>query len=123
VGFRRVAIWIGKPPLNMADGSFSTKHFGVSNFTSRLTSALLGSATLVLVYFLGKKLYSPPVGFLSALVLGTLTTFFEFARRAMTDVPFVFFVVGSIYFFVLTEKAAKQKKPIGTRFQAASFLG
>ncbi len=121
--FGGVAIWIGKPPLNMWLMALFYQAFGVSNFTSRLTSALLGSATLVLVYFLGKKLYSPPVGFLSALVLGTLTTFFEFARRAMTDVPFVFFVVGSIYFFVLTEKAAKTEKTDWYAVSSGVFFG
>ena len=30
-----------------------------------------------------------------------------FARLAMTDVPLVFFILGSIYFFVLSEKTEK----------------
>jgi len=56
------------------------------------------------VYFLGKKLYNPYVGFLSAAVLGTLSTFYVYSRLAMTDVPLVFFILGAIYFFVLSEK-------------------
>ena len=121
--FGGVSVWIGKPPLNMWLMALFYQAFGVSNFTSRLTSALLGSATLVLVYFLGKKLYNPSVGFLSAIILGTFTTFFEFAQRAMTDVPFVFFVVGSIYFFVLTEKAEKTEKTDWYAVLSGAFFG
>jgi 4-amino-4-deoxy-L-arabinose transferase-like glycosyltransferase len=53
---------------------------------------------------LGKKLYNLHVGLLSALVLGTFTTFYLFARHAMLDVPFVFFILASIYFLLLSEK-------------------
>ena len=104
------AIWIGKPPLTMWLMSLSYQLFGVSNFSSRLISAIFGSLSLVLVFYLGKKLYNSFVGFLSAVILGTFATFYEFARRAMTDVPFIFFVVGSLYFFVLSENPAKKGK-------------
>jgi outer membrane protein assembly factor BamB len=97
-------LWIGKPPLYMWLMALSYQFLGVTNFTSRLPSAVFGSLSLVLIFYLGKKLYNPSVGFLSALVLGTFTTFYEFARRAMTDVPFVFFIMASIYFFVLSDK-------------------
>ncbi len=64
-----------------------------------------GTLSLVLVFYLGKKLYNRYVGLLSALVLGTFTTFYVFSRLAMTDIPLVFFILGSIYFFVLSEKS------------------
>jgi 4-amino-4-deoxy-L-arabinose transferase-like glycosyltransferase len=62
---------------------------------------------MVAVFYLGKKLYNVHVGLLSALVLGTFTTFYVFARHAMTDVPFVFFTVASIYFLILSEEPEK----------------
>jgi outer membrane protein assembly factor BamB len=96
--------WIAKPPLNMWLMSLAYQVFGVSNFSSRFWSAVFGALSLVLVFYLGKKLYNLYVGFLSALVLGTFTTFYVFARLAMIDVPLVFFILGSIYFFVLSEK-------------------
>jgi outer membrane protein assembly factor BamB len=96
--------WAGKPPLNMWLMSLAYQVFGVNNFSSRFWSAVFGALSLVLVYYLGKKLYNSYVGLLSALVLGTFTTFFAFARLAMTDVPLVFFILASIYFFVLSEK-------------------
>src|SRR5208337_5138042 len=105
-----VTFYIGKPPLNMWLMSLAYQVFGVNNFASRFWSAVFGALSLVLVFYLGKKLYNRYVGFLSALVLGTFTTFYVFARLAMTDVPLVFFILGSIYFFVLSEKTEKTNR-------------
>jgi outer membrane protein assembly factor BamB len=102
--------WVGKPPLNMWLMSLAYQVFGVNNFASRFWSGVFGALSLVLVFYLGKKLYNVYVGFLSALVLGTFTTFYGFARLAMTDVPLVFFILGSIYFFVLSEKTEKTNR-------------
>jgi outer membrane protein assembly factor BamB len=96
--------WVGKPPLFMWLMSLAYQVFGVNNFASRFWSAVFGTLSLVLVFYLGKKLYNLYVGFLSALVLGTFTTFYVFARHAMIDVPSVFFILASIYFLVLSEK-------------------
>jgi outer membrane protein assembly factor BamB len=97
-------LWISKPPLGIWLMALSYQFLGVSNFAARLSSAVFGSLSLVLVFYLGKKLYNPAVGFMSALILGSFTTFYEFARRAMTDVPFVFFVLASVYFFLLSDE-------------------
>ena len=103
--FGGLAVWIGKPPLFMWLVSLGYQAFGVSNVVTRFWSPIFGSLTLVLVFFLGKKLYNSTVGFnMSALVLGTFTTYYLFARHAMTDATFVFFIVASFYFFVLSEK-------------------
>ena len=97
--------WVGKPPLVIWLMTISYQIFGVTNFAARFWSPIFGALSLVLVYFLGKKLYNPYVGFLSAVVLGTLTTFYQYSRLAMTDVPLVFFILGAVYFFVLSEKS------------------
>ena len=110
LGFWRCIFGSGKPPLNMWLMSLAYQVFGVNNFASRIWSAVFGALSLVLVFYLGKKLYNRYVGFLSALVLGTFTTFYMFARLAMTDVPLVFFILGSIYFFVLSEKTEKTNR-------------
>jgi 4-amino-4-deoxy-L-arabinose transferase-like glycosyltransferase len=112
--------WSGKPPLLMWLMSLAYQIFGVNNFASRIWTAGFGALSLVLIFYLGKKLYNTYVGFLSAIVLGTFTTFYVFARLAMTDVPLVFFILGSIYFFVLSEKTEKTN-----RYAALSglFLG
>jgi outer membrane protein assembly factor BamB len=101
---------IGKPPFLMWLMSLAYQVFGVNNFASRIWSAVFGTLSLMVMFYLGKKLYNSYVGFLSALVLGTFITYFVFARYAMTDVPFVFFFVASVYFFVLSEKTGNDWK-------------
>ena len=98
------SFYIAKPPLNMWFMSLAYQVFGINNFSMRIWSALFGDLSLIAVFYLGKKLYNSYVGFLSAIVLGTFTSFFVLARHAMTDVPFVFFSLVSIYFFVQSEK-------------------
>ncbi len=102
--YGEVSFLIGKPPLLMWLMSLTYQIFGINNFASRIWTAAFGTLSLVLVFYLGKKLYNSYVGFMSALILGTFLTFSEFARLAMTDVPLVFFLSASIYFFVLSEK-------------------
>jgi 4-amino-4-deoxy-L-arabinose transferase-like glycosyltransferase len=99
-----LSFYIAKPPLNMWFMSLAYQVFGINNFSTRLWSAVFGALTLIVVFYLGKNLYDSYVGFLSAIVLGTFTSFFVLARHAMTDVPFVFFSLVSIYFFVQSEK-------------------
>ncbi len=102
-----LGIWTGKPPLTMWLMALSYQVFGINNFSTRLTSALFGTLSLVVVFYLGKKLYNVYAGFLSAIVLGTFTTFFAFATHAMLDVPLIFFMLTSIYFLVLSENKEK----------------
>jgi outer membrane protein assembly factor BamB len=104
-----ILMWIGKPPLFMWLMSLAYQIFGINNFAARFWSAIFGTLSLVLVFHLGKKLYNLHVGLLSALVLGTFTTFYVFARHAMLDVPFVFFILASIYFLLLSEKTESAK--------------
>ena len=61
--FGGLAVWIGKPPLLMWLISLAYQVFGVNNFASRFWSAIFGALSLVLVFFLGKKLYNRYVGF------------------------------------------------------------
>ncbi len=68
-------VWTGKPPLLMWLISLAYQVFGVNNFASRIWSAVFGTLSLIIVFYLGKKLYNPYVGLMSALVLGTFTTF------------------------------------------------
>jgi eukaryotic-like serine/threonine-protein kinase len=106
-GYGDLNFWIAKPPLYMWLMSLSYQVFGFSNFSTRLVSPVFGILTLIMVYYLGKLLFNRKVGFISAIVLGTFATFFSFSGHAMTDVMFVFFIVSSIYFILLSEKGQR----------------
>ena len=104
------AIWAGKPPLLMWLMSLSYQAFGVNNLATRFWSPVFGVLSLVAVFYLGKKLYSPLVGLLSAIVLGTFTTFFAFATHAMTDGPMLFLILASIFFVLLSEETKNKDR-------------
>jgi outer membrane protein assembly factor BamB len=101
--FGEVNFWIAKPPLYMWLMSLSYQLFGFSNFSTRLISPIFAALSMVMVYYLGKKLYSQKTGFAAAMVLGTFATFFIFARHAMTDVMLLFFITAGIYFILASE--------------------
>jgi 4-amino-4-deoxy-L-arabinose transferase-like glycosyltransferase len=84
--------------------------FGVSNFSTRFWTAIFGVLSCVVTFYLGKKLYNRFVGLLSVLVLSTFSSFYAFARLAMLDVPFVFFMLASVFFFLLSEEPEKSNR-------------
>ena len=47
---------------------------------------------------------------MSAIVLGTFTTFFAFATHAMTDGPMVFLILASVFFLLLSEETKNKKR-------------
>lgn len=98
-----------KPPLFIWLVALSFKIFGISDTSAKVPGALLGWATVLLVYFLTKELYGEdktdettrewlPV--LSMLCMATTQYFLKNAGHVMTDVPFTFFFTAAIYFYV-----------------------
>ncbi len=101
------ALWTGKPPLLMWLMSLSYQAFGITNFAARFWMPIFGALSLVLVFFLGKKLYNRTVGLLAVAVLGTFSTFYLFATHAMIDILLLCLGLASLYFFVLAEDDGK----------------
>lgn len=122
--FGRQSLYIAKPPLFLWLMSLSYQLFGANNLGTRFWSAVFATLLLVLIFYLGKNLYNRHVGFLSALVLGTFFTFNIFAKRGMTDVTLIFFLVASIYFLFLSEKQDKPDRyvALGGLFFALAFM-
>lgn len=106
------SLWIGKPPLYFWLMALAYQVFGVNNFSTRFWSPVFGVLSCVVVFYFGKRLYNRSTGFLAVLVLSTFFTFFSFARHAMLDVPFIFFMLTSIFFFVVYERQGENAKYI-----------
>jgi len=70
-----------KPPLfNWLGSSFAKLYGEVTEHTSRLPSALAAAAGLLILYFIGRRLFGERAGFLAALILGTTPLYIEFGR-------------------------------------------
>jgi 4-amino-4-deoxy-L-arabinose transferase-like glycosyltransferase len=90
-----------KPPLFfwlIALSSFLWQ--GFTSFSARFPSGLFGTLTVLLTFFLGKKLYGSRTGFLSALILATSFEFAYLSTRANIDATLTFFTTASIFFFL-----------------------
>lgn len=100
-------VWYEKPPMHMWLMSFSMNVFGISEFAARFPSAVLGFATVLLVYFFGKRLFSKLTGFISALALLTTFQFLYYSRSSMLDVGVTFFITLCLYLFYLAQNRTK----------------
>lgn len=88
------------PPFSFWLIAFTAKAIGGMNeFAARFPSALFGVLTLLLIFFLGKRLFSEKTAFLTALILATSIAFLWFVRRANTDATLTLFTTAAITFF------------------------
>jgi 4-amino-4-deoxy-L-arabinose transferase-like glycosyltransferase len=90
-----------KPPLFfwlIALSSFLWQ--GFTSFSARFPSGLFSTLTVLVTFFLGRKLYGSRTGFLSALILATSFEFAYLSTRANIDATLTFFTTTSIFFFL-----------------------
>ncbi len=73
--------------------------FGFTEFAARLPAAVLGLATVLVSYALGRRLFGPRVGLLGGVVLITSPLFIVLSRTVMHDISLTFFISLALYFF------------------------
>lgn len=91
--------WYDKPPLFYWLEMISYSLFGISDYTSRLPSALLGMATVGLVYTQCKNIFNQKIAFLSSIVLLTSLGFLYVGRAAITDMSLMLTLTAAMLFF------------------------
>src|SRR5579872_965329 len=94
------ALFSHKPPFMYWMMMAAYQVLGVTEFAARLPSAIFGTATVLLVWRLGRILYSPGVGFWAGIVLATSLNFVVISRAATCDAELIFFCTLPIYVFV-----------------------
>src|SRR5712691_542138 len=90
-----------KPPLYhwlAALVSQAANH--IDEFTVRFPSALLSTAGVFLVYFVGAAVWGRPAGLISALVLATSFEWRQAAKGARVDMTLTFFMLCSFLYFL-----------------------
>jgi 4-amino-4-deoxy-L-arabinose transferase-like glycosyltransferase len=108
------------PPMFPWLEALSMKVFGVTDFAAKFPAALAGLLTIVLTYLVAKELFNafwPPV--LSMLILSGTQYFIKYAMHSMTDVPFTFFFVLSIYLYLKGLKEPRLFPLLGVAIGAA----
>ena len=66
----------------------------------RIISLLFSSSILVMVYLIGRRLFSESAALLAAFFTACSFTFFFFSSNILTDIPSAFFILLSFYFFI-----------------------
>jgi 4-amino-4-deoxy-L-arabinose transferase-like glycosyltransferase len=98
-----------KPPLFFWLQALSMKIFGVNEFASRFPNVLVGIASILSLFLIGKKFISDKFGFIWGLsYIGSFLPHFYF-KTGIIDPLFNFFIFLSIYFFYLYQVDYKRK--------------
>jgi 4-amino-4-deoxy-L-arabinose transferase-like glycosyltransferase len=97
------------PPLFIWLTAVTYEIFGISNFTTRLWSAVFSCGIIVFVYLIGKRLLSQAAGLLAAVLIGTIPIFTFYSRQGQLDTTFLFFLTGSVCLWLLFLEADKSK--------------
>ncbi len=96
--------WFEKPPLYFWSTAFFMKIFGINEFAVRLTSALSGFGSIMVLTYFAKKIYGRSVGYLAGFILLTTFQFLYYARTGMLDVTLTFFITTALVIYFLGAK-------------------
>lgn len=111
--------WFDKPILFYTVTAFAYLVFGCTEFASRFFPAIFGLASVALIGWSGKKLYSEKVGFYSAIVLASSFEFFLISKMVITDSLLFFFFSLALMSFLLGYEKNKSKYYYGFYLGAA----
>ncbi len=73
--------------------------FGFTEFAARLPAAMFGWGGVIATYYLGRKMFNPKTGFLSAVILATSTEYIALSRVVVHDISLMFFITLALAFF------------------------
>lgn len=101
--------------------------FGLNEFSVRLPSVILGTATVFLIYKLVKELFkekefiNSPLALVSAFLLAISPWHIHFSRMTMLVGIECFFIVGGVYFFLKAMNDQEKFLPYSAAFYSLAF--
>ncbi len=100
----------GRSWVNIFFIALSIRFFGLNEFSARLPSVLFGTLTIILVYFLCRKMGSKSVGFLAAILICLLPWQITWSREArMYAQAQAFYLIVIYLFYLIFEKTRNFK--------------
>lgn len=121
--YNHVSAWLSQawqPPLHTWINSVFVLMFGLTEFSIRLSSAIFGTMTIVVVYWLAKLWYNRKTGILAALLLAILPVHVIYSRTAFSDVMQAFFLLSAILLIELS--LVKEGKKYSLLFSSGIFF-
>lgn len=95
------ALEAGQAPLHMIVLHFMTL-FSSSEFSLRLPSAIFGTLTIPVTYFMGKRLFGKEEGIIGAFLLAISMMHLWYSQEARMYAQMLFFAILSFYFFYVS---------------------
>lgn len=99
-----------KPPLFYWMQAASIKTFGMSEWSVRLVSLLMGLLGCLATYLFAAKIFDKLTGTLSFFVLGSSLLYYIMAHTAILDMTVSCFITFTLYFFLLGANASTRLK-------------
>jgi len=94
------------PPMGFWFMVASYKLFGVSEFSTRLPSALSGVLSVILLYFFGQYAFKKKeIGFVAGMILATSVWYVLRTRSGNLDALFLFFYIATVFTAFLSTKS------------------
>lgn len=117
-----VPFW-GKPPLEFWLTSLSYHIFGVSEWSTRMPSFLLGLAIVAATMYFADQVWGRRVALLSGVVLATSGLFFILSGACVLDVPLAASVAGAMIAFARFADSGPRRRWWGLAFFLALAAG
>ena len=101
--------YLDKPAVFFWVVAASFKTFGVSEAAARLPSALMGMATLLLVWFLARRMFGDAAALRAGLIFAACPLALVLAREVIFDMTLTFLVTVAMVAFWLVEESDFQR--------------
>jgi hypothetical protein len=83
--------------------------FGLSSFTGAATALIFATATILLVYYFGRRFVDKKTGIVAAMLFAIIPQIFFSSIKAMLDIPYLLFFMLSLIFYLFAFKSGKTK--------------
>lgn len=110
------------PPLQLYMSAFMIYIWGDPFVSTRLISLIFGILIIFPYYYLVKLLFDKNVATVATLILIFIDVHIQYSTFAMSEVPFIFFLVASLYFFFRFKRSDIKKEKFMTLIVSAIFL-
>jgi 4-amino-4-deoxy-L-arabinose transferase-like glycosyltransferase len=112
-----------KPPLFIWMQALSMNVFGVNEFAARLPNAICGIITLLVIYSIGRKLFSEKFGLLWTLVYaGSFLSFFYF-KSGIIDPWFNLFIFLGVHYAIIHTNNPVGRSGAVSALLSGAFIG
>jgi len=112
-----------KPPLFFWMQVLSMKLFGVNEFAARFPNFICGIVSLVMLYYMGRKIYGHRFGLFWILSYGSAILPFFYFKSGIIDPWFNLFIFMGIAWFVFYLDPAQRQRRVRKLLLSAFFFG